>query len=148
MLKPIPTREEPGEYTQLLERDSGFIELKNGEPFFVQMQYPCLNMRYAETRCLIREELYERLLAAQNALPDGMCLCIWDAWRPFLLQKELYERYYEQIVQEFHLEGKGEESSLEVAHEHLNGIYDISLSSEWIYPISGMVFCPEKKEEQ
>lgn len=35
---------------------------------------------------------------------------------------------------------KGEESSLEVAHEHMNGIYDISLTNEWIQPISGMVF--------
>ena len=35
---------------------------------------------------------------------------------------------------------KGEESALEVAHEHQNGIYDIVLNSEWMYPISGMVF--------
>lgn len=40
---------------------------------------------------------------------------------------------------------KGEESSLEVAHEHLNGIYDIVLNNEWIYPISGMVFSVTKK---
>lgn len=51
-------------------------------------------------------------------------------------------------VEMFSFLSKGEESSLEVAHEHLNGIYDISLNSEWVYPISGMVFCPEKKTEQ
>lgn len=41
---------------------------------------------------------------------------------------------------------KGEESSLEMAHEHLNGIYDITISSEWLYPISGMVFSINRKK--
>ena len=40
---------------------------------------------------------------------------------------------------------KGIESSYEVAHEQKNGIYDISLNTEWIYPISGIVFTIEKK---
>lgn len=40
---------------------------------------------------------------------------------------------------------KGEESSLEVAHEHLNGIYDIVINSEWIYPVSGIIFNVNKK---
>ena len=26
-----------------------------------------------------------------------------------------------------------------------NGIYDIALNTEWIYPISGLVFFPEKR---
>ena len=40
---------------------------------------------------------------------------------------------------------KGEESALEVAHEHQNGVYDIVLNTEWMYPISGMVFTVERK---
>jgi hypothetical protein len=40
---------------------------------------------------------------------------------------------------------KGKESSYEIAHEKKNGIYDISLNTEWIYPISGLVFFPEKR---
>ncbi len=108
MLKQIPTIENPKDYAVLERRDSGFVELKDKEPFFVQMQYPRLGMRYAESRCLIREELFERLLAAQNSLPGGIRLCIWDAWRPFLLQKELYEKYRQQIVSQFHLEKKTE----------------------------------------
>lgn len=35
---------------------------------------------------------------------------------------------------------EGKESSLEVAHEHMNGIYDIMISNKWVHPISGMVF--------
>ncbi len=48
-------------------------------------------------------------------------------------------------VDMFSFLSKGKESSLEVAHEHLNGIYDIVLTSEWIYPISGMIFKVNKK---
>ena len=40
---------------------------------------------------------------------------------------------------------KGKESSYEIAHEKKNGIYDIALNTEWIYPISGLVFFPEKR---
>lgn len=42
---------------------------------------------------------------------------------------------------------KSEESSLKVAHEHLNGIYDISTNNDWVYPISGAVFRVSKKME-
>lgn len=43
---------------------------------------------------------------------------------------------------------KGKEASLEVAHEHLNGIYDIAINNEWIYPISGLVFSVSKQKEE
>lgn len=48
-------------------------------------------------------------------------------------------------VDMFSFLSKGKESSLEVAHEHFNGIYDIVLTNEWIYPISGMVFKVNRK---
>ena len=50
-------------------------------------------------------------------------------------------------VDMFSFLSKGKESSLEVSHEHLNGIYDIALTSEWIYPISGMVFKVNRRDE-
>lgn len=43
-------------------------------------------------------------------------------------------------VEMFSFFSKSEESSLEVAHEQQNGVYDISINSEWIYPVSGLVF--------
>lgn len=51
-------------------------------------------------------------------------------------------------VDMFSFLSKGEESSVEVAHEHLNGIYDITINNEWIYPISGMVFWVNKKNNE
>lgn len=55
--------------------------------------------------------------------------------------------YPEDIMQVdmFSFLSKGEESSLEVAHEQLNGIYDIALSIDWVYPISGMIFTVNRK---
>ncbi|MCR4788564.1 MAG: M15 family metallopeptidase [Lachnospiraceae bacterium] len=44
------------------------------------------------------------LLKASGKLPDGYRFRIWDAWRPFALQKELYTEYSKEIVKEFELE--------------------------------------------
>lgn len=50
--------------------------------------------------------------------------------------------YPEEVmdVDMFSFLSKGEEASQEVAHQQANGIYDIALNTEWIYPISGMIF--------
>lgn len=47
-------------------------------------------------------------------------------------------------VEVFSFLNKGEETRTEVAHEHKNGIYDISLNDQWIYPISGIIFCVDR----
>lgn len=49
-------------------------------------------------------------------------------------------------VEMFPFLSKGTESSYELAHEVENGIYDISLKEEWIYPISGIAFTLTKEE--
>lgn len=49
-------------------------------------------------------------------------------------------------VDMFSFLSKNKESSIEVAHEHLNGIYDIALSNDWVYPISGLVFAVNEKQ--
>lgn len=50
-------------------------------------------------------------------------------------------------VDMFSFLSKAEESSLEAAHEHLNGIFDISINNDWIYPISGVIFRVRKKDQ-
>lgn len=49
------------------------------------------------------------------------------------------------VVEMFPFLSKGTESSYELAHEVENGIYDISLTEEWIYPISGIAFTLTKE---
>lgn len=83
---------------------NGFVEVKSGKGIDVKMQYPLLGMTCAESRCLMRKEVYERLLSAQELLPEGYFIRVWDAWRPFKLQEELYYVYREQIIKDFQLQ--------------------------------------------
>ena len=55
-------------------------------------------MCHGESRCFVRREVYEKLLQVQKMLPEGLSLRIWDAWRPFALQEELYHVYGAQIL--------------------------------------------------
>lgn len=73
------------------------------------MQYPKMGMCHAEQRCFVREEVYQMLKDAANQLPVGYQFKIFDAWRPFALQQELYEVYSDKIMSEFHLNGRSEE---------------------------------------
>ena len=46
----------------------------------------------------VRESVYERLIAAAESLPDGLRLVIWDGWRSYELQSELYRILLERIM--------------------------------------------------
>jgi D-alanyl-D-alanine dipeptidase len=60
-------------------------------------------MKTAVKECFVRREVYEMLKNAQENLPDGYRLRIWDTWRPLSLQKELYEVYRQSIIDTFNL---------------------------------------------
>ena len=79
--------------------ESPFVEITSGSGIDVAMQYPLLGMRHGENRCFVRREVYEKLLEAQRMLPEGLFLRVWDAWRPFALQEELYHVYGAQILE-------------------------------------------------
>ena len=86
-----------------------FVEVSSDMGIDVKMQYPLLGMKCAEKRCLMRREVYERLQKAQKLLPEGYYIRVWDAWRPFKLQEELYYVYRKQIIEDFNLQGLSEE---------------------------------------
>ena len=103
MLKAIPTVNGPEHYGKNSFVYSEFVVLKDGEFFDVKMQYPLIKMENAVKECYVRKEVFEKLKIAQNNLPQGYALRIWDAWRPFLLQQELYEKYSQDIILQFNL---------------------------------------------
>ncbi len=86
----------------MLENDI-FVEVRDGCPLDVKMQYPLIGLNNAVTACYLRKTVYELLLKAQANLPDGYFLRIWDAWRPLSLQKELYESYRHDLISAFNL---------------------------------------------
>lgn len=108
-MRGIPDAAGPGRYGERNFIDSPFVEIKADAFFDVRMQYPLLGMKYAEAGCYARKEVYEKLLEAAGMLPDGYRFRIWDAWRPFLLQEELYREYSGDIIREFELETCTEE---------------------------------------
>ena len=103
-MRPIPTIGDPERYIDSAFVDSAFIELKSCDLWDVKMLYPILHMDHAEEKCFVRKEMYERLVKAAGNLPDGYRFRIWDAWRPFALQHELFEKYSVDIIRDFHLE--------------------------------------------
>ncbi|MBQ7221327.1 MAG: M15 family metallopeptidase [Synergistaceae bacterium] len=46
----------------------------------------------------LREGVYERLIAAAESLPDNLRLVVWDGWRSYELQSELYRILLERIM--------------------------------------------------
>lgn len=100
----IPFSPLPELYEKADFRDEEFALITECEHFIVEMQYPLLGMKNAENRCVVRKEVLERLHLAASFLPHGYRFKILDAWRPFALQKELYDTYKSRIITEFKLE--------------------------------------------
>lgn len=109
MDKKIPTIVDPPVYKERDFMDSPLVQVEEGPKLKIAMQYPKLGFKNGEARCFLRKEVAEKLQEAATLLPEGYALCIWDAWRPFALQEELYYAYRDQIIEEFHLEDLPEE---------------------------------------
>ena len=103
-MRPIPEIADPQRYTDIQFNDSPFLELHSNEYWDVKMLYPLLGMEHAQGQCFVRREMYERLVVAAKSLPEGYRFRIWDAWRPFALQHELFEKYSVDIIRDFSLE--------------------------------------------
>lgn len=90
--------------------DSPFVEIphivkmEKESKIIVDMQYPKLGMKNAINKCLIRKEALERLLIACTYLPHGLSFKIWDIYRTWNLQNELYYAYKPDIIRQFNLE--------------------------------------------
>lgn len=108
-MKKVPVIADPERYEAAAFEDSEFVVLSTNEWCDVQMQYPLLGMQHGETVCYVRKEVYGRLVQAAKSLPEGYRLRLLDAWRPFALQKELYEVYSQDIIRDFRLEQCSEE---------------------------------------
>lgn len=84
--------------------DEELIEIDNHYGFIIEMKYPLMNMHHAINKCLIRKEVLNKLLQAKTYLPEGITFKIWDAYRPLSLQKEIYQRYKNDIIINFDLQ--------------------------------------------
>ena len=115
----IPSIEIPGEYHNHEFIDSQLVEITEDTGIIIEMMYPILKMDNAIDKCLVRKEVLDRLLIAKSYLPDTITFKIWDAYRPMALQKELFYKYKQQIIDEFNLMEKTEEEREKIINSYV-----------------------------
>ena len=144
--KSIPNNKNPIYKRNLKLKDEEFVEIKPGNGIFIEMMYSKLNLDSAIEKVYLRKTVAEMLYKARKILPKEYGLKIWDAWRPLQLQEDLYYKYKEDIIKEFHLENCPKEEaenkiakyvSLPVADKEMaplhatGGAIDVTLTDEF-----------------
>ena len=126
----IPSIDSPQYYSEFEFIDSELVELNNNEDgILVEMQYPILHMENAINKCYMRKEVKKRLLEAKKNLPEGYTFKIWDAYRTFELQEELYYKYYDLIIKEFDLYEMSEDEKKKIINQFVSlPIKDVELA--------------------
>lgn len=61
-------------------------------------RYAAMGFPGAIDACLLRAGVAERLGRVAASLPDGIDLLVWDGWRPFSVQKALYDQYLNELI--------------------------------------------------
>ena len=100
---PIPNMDLPEKWTENGIILSKLVLIDENMGFIIDLQYPKMNFKNTFNKCLVREELLERLKIAQSFLPEGYRFKIYDAWRPIKLQEELYEVYSSLLIEKYNL---------------------------------------------
>jgi D-alanyl-D-alanine dipeptidase len=103
MVSPIPDIPMPAISCKYSFVDSPLLNVEIESQIDVRMMYVEWEMKHATSKCLVRKEVLDKLKEVQRLLPDGLYLRVWDAWRPFELQKELFEAYSKTIIKRFNL---------------------------------------------
>ena len=130
-MKKIPHREFIKVYKDNNFIDSRLVSIPKESGIIIDMKYPKLGMKTAINECLVREEVLDKLLEAKNNLPEGYTFKIWDAYRPLSLQKEIYNKYKDILIEEFNLEKLSDEDKEEFIRHYIS----IPEESEGISPL-------------
>ena len=85
---------------ELFEHNEELVDVTeySGGLILSDMQYIKLGYKDAIDRPLVRRGVADRLIKAAKLLPSGFSLKIYDGWRPYLVQKEIYDRYFERVA--------------------------------------------------
>ena len=100
--------------------DSPLVKITEKMGFKIEMQYPKLGMENAINECLVRKEVLDKLIEAKSYLPENITFKIWDAYRPFKLQEELYYKYKDKIIDEFNLKKLPKEEQNKVINYYVS----------------------------
>lgn len=100
-------------------KDEELVEIVNTDKIEIKMMYPILNMKNGFNKCLLRKTVANMLYKASDSLPNGYKFLIWDSWRPFALQKELFEVYSKDIIKIFHIEDMDKEEQIKFISQYV-----------------------------
>ncbi len=64
------------------------------------MKYHQAGRPGAVTVAYVRLEAAKRLLKAAELLPKGLRLSVYDAWRPYSVQKDIYDEYFTKLAKD------------------------------------------------
>lgn len=103
-MQPIPTLKHPENWQTIAieESEEPLVQVSKlkGNKIFAKPMYHLQNIPGSLNECYVRKEVAERLIKAANNLPSGITLLVYDGYRPFIVQKYLYDKYYERIKKE------------------------------------------------
>lgn len=95
--EPIPDRSAKGDFSfskiEISLENEPFVKVDRPAQIISDMRYAKTGVPQAVSACYLRQTAYDRLLEAAGKLPRGYKFKIFDAWRPFSVQKWLYTSY-------------------------------------------------------
>lgn len=130
MLDKIPNNMLLEDYLDNNYIDSKFVTIPKESGIIVEMKYPLLEMENSINECLVRKEVLDLLLEAKKNLPEGITFKIWDAYRPYKLQEEIYLKYKDKIIKEFNLNDLPSDKQNKIISNYVS------------YPNKDEVLCP------
>lgn len=79
--------------------EEALIELSeiSDDSIIADMQYYKQNIRFATDKCYLRQSVWEKLIYGARLLPQGYKFKIYDGWRPFKVQRALYDDYRKSL---------------------------------------------------
>ena len=102
--KPIPSCETPDtSHVHIIESNEPLVciselykDLMLFRPYYAER-----GIKGSTRHIYVRKTVSEMLLAAALALPEGLKLKVYDAWRPTEVQKSLFDEYLSRLVKEY-----------------------------------------------
>ena len=100
--RPIPelTLHELNNFNDVFVEDNGeeLVPVSLCPEFILsRSQYFIQGLPGSLPECFLREQVYDRLLAAARALPQGYRFIVFDGWRSITVQRSLFDAYLEEL---------------------------------------------------
>ena len=92
------------DYSEYEFIESPLVEITNDLGIIIDLKYIKMGFINVINKAYVRKEVLDKLLIAKSYLPKGITFKIWDSYRTFALQEELYKQYKNDIINTFNLE--------------------------------------------